>query len=79
MDEHSFFHLVTLIENNPIAYNKLSFVQAPIESQLAVILDRLGHNGNGACLNHMSPMWDISSGSLVKFTECCFVALCHHC
>ncbi|CAM6125034.1 unnamed protein product [Calypogeia fissa] len=35
---------------------------------------RLGHDGNGACLNHMIPTWGISSGSLVNFSKRCFRA-----
>lgn len=38
-------------------------------------MDHLGHDGNGACLNHMMPTWGVNSGSLTNFTKCCFRAL----
>ncbi|CAM6128040.1 unnamed protein product [Calypogeia fissa] len=75
MDKGSFFELVRRIENHPIFSNKSTLEQAPVSWQLAVTLDRLGHDGNGACLNHLIPTWGISNGSLCNFTTRCFTAL----
>lgn len=75
MDKASFFVLVALIESHPIFHNVSTFDQAPVEWQLAVTLDRLGHEGNGACLNRLIPTWGVSTGSLCNFTNRCFVAM----
>lgn len=73
--EKSFFHLISLIEGHPIFQNNSWCPQASMKTQLAVTLDRLGHNGNGACLAHMMPTWGISNGFVVNFCQCCFIAL----
>lgn len=61
MDKVS-FHLVSLIEGNPIFQNKFYCQQAPIKTQLAVTLDRLGHNAN-------QPLQDDSV--VLSLNKCC--------
>lgn len=74
-EKRSFFHLVELIESHPVFHNNSRKYQVPFECQLAVTLDRLGHDKNGLCLNHMIPTWGVSNGSLVLFTKRCFPTL----
>lgn len=68
MDKRSFYDLVDLIELHPIFHNRSFHFQALVEVQLAVTLDQLGYDGNGACLNHMILTWGVSNGSIVSFT-----------
>lgn len=46
----SFGRLVDLIRGHSVFANKLWHKQAPVEFQLMVALQRLGHSGNGASL-----------------------------
>lgn len=75
MDKPSFFKLVEMISDHSIFSNNSLYQQAPVVLQLAVCLDRVGHEGNGACLNRLIPTWGVSTGSLVNFSKRCFVAL----
>lgn len=75
MDKCTFFHLHNLVEGHLVFHTENAHHQAPVVRQLAVCLDQLGHNGNGACLNHLIPNWGVSNGSLVNFSKRCFVAL----
>ncbi|CAM6094683.1 unnamed protein product [Calypogeia fissa] len=75
IDKPSFFELLNRVENHPIYHNRSTNTQAPIIWQLAVTLDRLGHDGNGACLNHLIPTWGVSNGSLCNFTKRTLIAL----
>lgn len=75
MEKSSFFHLVSLIVDDLVFHNRSYCQQAPMEIQLAMTLDRLGHNGNGACLAYMIPMWGINGGSMVNLCLQCFLAL----
>jgi hypothetical protein len=75
MDKPAFFGLVRMIQFHSVFQSNSANEQAPVEYQLAVTLDRLGHNGNGSCLSHMIPIWGVSVGSLCNFTRRCFVAL----
>lgn len=75
MDKPSFYHLLDLIRQHPVFQTQSNYEQAPVEAQLAVCLDRLGHDSNGACLNHMIPTWGVSCGSIVNYSKRCFVAL----
>ncbi|KAL3679682.1 hypothetical protein R1sor_022638 [Riccia sorocarpa] len=43
--------------------------------QLAVTLDRFGHEGNGASLNRIMLMWGVSHGSMVNYTNRVMTAL----
>lgn len=75
MNKATFFHLCSLIQGDPIFHNDSFCPQSLVSIQLAVCLDRLGHHGNGACLNHMIPTWGVSTGSLVNFSKRCFHAI----
>ncbi|CAM6082673.1 unnamed protein product [Calypogeia fissa] len=75
MDKACFYALLSLIENHSAFENEATMQQADVQWQLAVMLDRLGHEGNGACLNRLIPTWGVSHGTLHNFTSRCFVAL----
>lgn len=75
MDKPSFFALADLIEDHPVFRTPTANDQAPVVWQLAVTLDRLGHEGNGSCFNRLIPTWGVSVGSLNNFTKRCFFAL----
>jgi hypothetical protein len=64
-----------MIEDHSVFQNEAQVDQAPVAWQLAVTLDRLGHNGNGSCINCMIPTWGVSHGSVCKFSSRCFDAL----
>ncbi|KAL2620512.1 hypothetical protein R1flu_000717 [Riccia fluitans] len=51
MDKESFFELLGLIETHEVFMNSAFCQQAPVFVQLAVALDRFGHEENGACLD----------------------------
>ena len=40
----------TLIQDHPVFHNNLDNSQAPVRTQLATTLYRVGHSGNGASL-----------------------------
>ncbi|RIB18758.1 hypothetical protein C2G38_2084821, partial [Gigaspora rosea] len=45
---HAFWHIESLICNNPAFLNISKHLQRPVWQQLAVMLEHLGCNGNGA-------------------------------
>ncbi|KAL3685950.1 hypothetical protein R1sor_003972 [Riccia sorocarpa] len=61
--------------NHPIFFNNSNCPQTPAVVQLAVGLDRLGHEGNGACIDRSMELWGISHGSLVNFTRRVLIAI----
>ncbi|KAL3682553.1 hypothetical protein R1sor_000575 [Riccia sorocarpa] len=75
MDRHSFFQLLSLIENHSVFQNESTCSQAPVIVQLAATLDRFGHEGNGACVGRSLFHWGIGVGTLVKYTYRVITAL----
>ncbi|KAL3679785.1 hypothetical protein R1sor_022741 [Riccia sorocarpa] len=75
MDKQTFWHLFSLLEDHPIFINNSNCPQTPAVVQLAVALDRLGHEGNGACIDRSMELWGVSHGSLVNFTRRVLIAL----
>ncbi|KAL3693772.1 hypothetical protein R1sor_007423 [Riccia sorocarpa] len=63
------------IQDHPIFFNNSNCPQTPAVVQLAVGLDRLGHEGNGACIDRSMELWGISHGSLVNFTRRVLIAI----
>ncbi|KAF9367170.1 hypothetical protein BGX21_007714, partial [Mortierella sp. AD011] len=53
----------------PIFKNNSNREQEKVAAQLAVTLDRLGHNGNGMASTRLSLFWDRSEGSCFKYTD----------
>ncbi|KAL3689034.1 hypothetical protein R1sor_015343 [Riccia sorocarpa] len=68
MDRNTFLALYSRLQNHPIFTNESHHSQTPPIVQLAVALDRLGHEGNGACIDRSMELWGVSHGTLVNFT-----------
>lgn len=75
MCKQSFFALLGRIEGHDIFQNRSNWPQAPVLVQLAVALDRFGHEGNGACLNRTMILWGVSHGSVVNYTNRVMIAI----
>ncbi|KAL3680415.1 hypothetical protein R1sor_023371 [Riccia sorocarpa] len=68
MDKTSFTRLLHIIEDHLIFKNGANYKQTPVLIQLAVALDRLGHEGNGSALRQRLFFWGTGEGTMVKFT-----------
>lgn len=64
-----------LIENHPVFQNNSNNPQVHPGWQLAVALNRFGHYGNRMNVGEVSADFDISTGSVVKYTERVMTAL----
>ncbi|KAL3681074.1 hypothetical protein R1sor_024030 [Riccia sorocarpa] len=51
MNKRSYMCLLDMISDDPVFHNNSPYLQAEVFVQLAVALDRFGHEGNGACLD----------------------------
>jgi len=67
MTPASFSNLVDLIYNHEAFYNRSNRRQEEIAVQLAVVLDTLGHYGNGMASIRNAMVWDRSTGSLRNY------------
>jgi DNA-binding CsgD family transcriptional regulator len=85
-DHHRFIHLLrvtppifntilNLIEDHPIFTNNSNNAQAPVESQLAVTLYRMGRYGNSASVEEVARIAGCSEGSVENYTHRCFTAI----
>jgi hypothetical protein len=70
-----FYYLLSLIENHPVFSNNSNVPQAPIDTQLAVTLYRLGHYGNAASVEAVAERAGCSPGSVENFTRRCMEAI----
>jgi hypothetical protein len=61
--------LKELIEDHPSFESISNNPQPPIEKQLAITLERLGSNGNGASVGRFSRNYKVSRGQVVKCTR----------
>ncbi|KAL2632550.1 hypothetical protein R1flu_004029 [Riccia fluitans] len=75
MTRSSFMELVSKIADHPMFHNNSPYAQAPLAMQLAVVLDRFGHEGNGACFSHSLMLWGLDEGSMVNYTNTIMIAL----
>ncbi|KAL3693981.1 hypothetical protein R1sor_007632 [Riccia sorocarpa] len=75
MDKTSFIRLLSLIEDHPVFRNESQHQQAPVIVQLGAALDRLGHDGNGACIARSKELWGYGHGTLVNFTKRVIIAI----
>ncbi|KAL2649778.1 hypothetical protein R1flu_017906 [Riccia fluitans] len=55
--------------------NESSHPQALVVVQLAVALDRLGHEGHGVCIERSKELWGVSHGTIVNYTKRVLVAI----
>ncbi|KAL2652302.1 hypothetical protein R1flu_020430 [Riccia fluitans] len=51
------------------------WAMAPVVVQLVVVLDRLGHEGNGVCIERNKEFWGVSHGTIVNYTKRVLVAI----
>ena len=75
MSPQAFDILVQLIKDHPAFHNESNQVQAPVETQLAVTLYRMGWYGNGVSLGDVARIAGVSDGSVQNFTKQCFDAI----
>jgi hypothetical protein len=75
----SFRNLLRLIQHHEVFQTTSNHPQAPVETQLAVILYHMGQFGNGASVSDLARMAGISEGSVEKYPERCQKAIpAHH-
>ncbi|KAL3677160.1 hypothetical protein R1sor_027108 [Riccia sorocarpa] len=75
MNKRSYMCLLDMICEHHVFHNNSPYPQAEVFVQLAVELDRFGHEGNSACLNRTLLMWWVSHGSIVNYTNRVMTAL----
>ncbi|KAG3104168.1 hypothetical protein PI125_g13641 [Phytophthora idaei] len=59
----SFEYICSKIKTHRVFYNNSDHPQSPVWLQLAVALDRLGTNGNGASLGRTTNIWGVGTGT----------------
>ncbi|MBW0496046.1 hypothetical protein O181_035761 [Austropuccinia psidii MF-1] len=64
-----FFLIYNLIKESPILKNKSQCPQMDICQQLALTLERLGCNGNGASVGRLARSYKVSYGSIITSTQ----------
>lgn len=74
----SFWKLLRLIQHHEVFQTTSNRPQAPVETQLAVTLYRMGRFGNGASVSDLARIAGISEGSVEKYTERCQKAILTH-
>ena len=67
--------ILYFIHNHTIFQNNSNNPQAPIPTQLAVTLYRMGWYGNGASTEDLARVSGISEGSVINYTEWCLKAI----
>jgi hypothetical protein len=76
MNQASFLTLLTKICEHPVfGKQDQRHKQAPVWSQLFVVLQRLGCDGNGASVGRCGTIFGFSAGSVCKFTERVYKAI----
>ncbi|KAL3687147.1 hypothetical protein R1sor_013456 [Riccia sorocarpa] len=75
MSKDSFYCILDMIGDHNVFHNNSPKQQALVFVQLAVALDRIGHEGNEACLDRSMLLWGISHGSMVNYTNRVMIAL----
>ncbi|KAL2610578.1 hypothetical protein R1flu_029151 [Riccia fluitans] len=75
MDKCTFLKLLDRVKDHSIFQNESSHPQALVVVQLAVALDRLGHEGNGVCNERSKELWGVSHGTIVNYTKRVLVAI----
>ena len=69
MDPQSFEHILDLIRNSPIFYNRSTSSQAPIDQQLKLALYKLANDGSASGFRHSSNQWGVSEGHINNCTR----------
>ncbi|KAG0211263.1 hypothetical protein BGX33_004415 [Mortierella sp. NVP41] len=60
---------VSFVKLYPAFHNVGYRKQEEVAAQLAVVLDRLGHNGNGVGITRLAESWNRSEGSCTNYTS----------
>ena len=68
MDSQSFKYMLVLLKDNPIFYNKLTSLQAPVDQQLKLALYKLANDGSASGFRHSSNYWGASEGHINNST-----------
>ena len=76
MNRFSFDHVLGLIRNDPVFFNKSRVPQASVEHQLKYALFRMGHDGSASGFLPTATMWGISEGHVFNCTKRAIEALC---
>ena len=71
----SFHRLVSKIKNHQVFNNNSKMKQASVETQLLIVLNRLGCDGNGASIDRTGLFFGRSVGTVEKFTDRIFEAI----
>jgi hypothetical protein len=74
----TFEYILKLIEDNPVFRSSSPKAQAPVESQLAVTLYRMGRYGNAASVRDIARDAGVSEGTVEAYTARCFKAILDH-
>ncbi|CAG8824206.1 17292_t:CDS:1, partial [Dentiscutata erythropus] len=69
VSKETFWYIEGLIHNDPGFSNKSKILQRPVWQQLAVTLERLGCNGNGASVGRFARQWGLGIGTVIKYTK----------
>ena len=67
--------ILYFIHDHPVFQNNSNNPQAPVQTQLAVTLYRMGRYGNGASVKDIAHIAGISEGSVENYTDHCLVAI----
>ena len=59
-----FQQILDLIKNDPV-FNDKNDLQFPVAVQLALVMFRLGHYGNGASLRNIATLFGVGDGATV--------------
>ncbi|KAI7816639.1 hypothetical protein BC939DRAFT_468513 [Gamsiella multidivaricata] len=75
MKSSSFLKLLRLVFNHNIFKSGGYKEQEEVAVQLAIVLDRLGHNGNGMAATRLAETWHKSEGSCTNYTNRVLIAI----
>ncbi|KAL1671979.1 hypothetical protein EV122DRAFT_225588, partial [Schizophyllum commune] len=70
-----FDYLVSLISDHPVFHNNSNCPQIPVPAQLAIFLNRAGHDGNLASPEDIAQWAGVSVGTVENATKRCLIAL----
>ncbi|CAG8833351.1 26570_t:CDS:2, partial [Racocetra persica] len=75
VSKETFWHIENLIRDNPIFLNKSKHQQRPVWQQLAVTLEQMGCNGNGASVERFARQWGLGISTVVEYTKRIVIAI----
>jgi hypothetical protein len=78
LKRETFFHVLSLTQDDPIFYNRSLRPQKQVWLQLVVALERFGCYGNGASIGRVARMAGIGAGTATLYTHRVIKALLKH-